>query len=220
MNKAILDITPELLLRAYAVGVFPMAEDASASELLWFDPVERGVLPLNGLHISRSLRKIVRGGVFTVTVNQAFERIIDLCAEPAGDRPRTWINGQIRDLYCRLHRMGFVHSVECWQGEVLCGGLYGVALGGAFFGESMVSRRPNASKVALVHLVARLRAGRFTLLDTQFVTDHLRRMGASEVPRAVYKSQLAAALKMPGNFYPPDIDAELHSLLSAAEGAD
>ncbi len=218
MSKGILHITPELLLRAYAVGVFPMAEDASATELLWFDPVNRGILPLDGLHISRSLRKVIRAGVFQVTVNQAFGEIIDLCASPAPDRPRTWINPEIRDLYCRLHRMGFVHSVECWQGEELCGGLYGVALGGGFFGESMVSRKPDASKVALVHLVARLRAGGFSLLDTQFVTDHLRRMGACEIPRAVYKDRLAVALKKPGNFYPDRLEAELQALLSRSEG--
>ncbi|WP_445679482.1 leucyl/phenylalanyl-tRNA--protein transferase [Radicibacter daui] len=209
-----LEITPELLIKAYAIGVFPMAEDATATELLWFDPLMRGVLPLDGLHIPRSLRKTVRQQVFDVSVDRDFDGLIRLCAESAPDRPRTWINAQILDLFGTLHRQGYAHSVEVRLEGQLVGGLYGVALGGAFYGESMVSRVADASKVALVHLVARLRAGGFTLLDTQFVTDHLSRLGAIEIPREEYKARLAEALRHRADFYCAGVEEELASLLT------
>jgi leucyl/phenylalanyl-tRNA--protein transferase len=194
-------LTPRQLLQAYAMGVFPMAQHADDPRLYWVDPEERGILPLNGFHIPRSLRKSVRNGGFAVTCDTAFERVMQLCAEPAPDRPETWINGQILQLYCELHRMGHCHSVEVWKDGLLAGGLYGLALGGAFFGESMFSRVTDASKVALVHLVARLNKGGFQLLDTQFVTEHLSRFGAIEIPRDDYQRLLTKALKAPAAFH-------------------
>jgi leucyl/phenylalanyl-tRNA---protein transferase len=167
------------------------------------------------MHIPRSLKKTVRQHLFEVTVDRDFDGLMRLCAQSAPDRPRTWINGQILDLFGTLHRQGYAHSVEVRQGGELVGGLYGVALGSAFYGESMVSRVPDASKVALVHLVARLRAGGFTLLDTQFVTEHLSRFGAIEIPRDEYKAKLAEALRHPADFYGAGgVEAELDSLLT------
>lgn len=188
------ELDPELVLRAYAMGVFPMADHRDAATVYWVEPKLRGVLPLDGFHLSRSLRKTIVADRFRVTADQAFEQIIALCAESATDRPDTWINGPIERVFVDLHRRGFAHSIECWDGDRLVGGLYGLALGRAFFGESMVSRARDASKVAIAWLVARLRAGGFTLLDCQFQTDHLASLGAVEVPRDTYVALLGAAL--------------------------
>lgn len=187
-------LDPVTILRAYAMGVFPMADHRDAQSVYWVEPKLRGVLPLDGFHLSRSLRKTLVSGQFRVTADTAFARIIALCAESATDRPDTWINGAIERAFIELHQRGFAHSVEVWEGERLVGGLYGLALGRAFFGESMVSRARDASKVALAWLVARLRVGGFTLLDCQFITDHLASMGAIEIPRDDYMGLLGAAL--------------------------
>src|SRR5215813_12713900 len=194
------EITPEVLLRAYACGIFPMAESADDPTLFWVEPEIRGVIPLEGFRISSRLARTVRSDIFTVTVDTAFKAVIAGCAAPAEGREDTWINNRIRDLYGGLHRLGHCHSVEVWQNGDLVGGLYGVNLGRAFFGESMFHRERDASKVALVHLVARLKAGGFKLLDTQFVTDHLRTFGAIEVPRRQYHRLLEAALTGEGDF--------------------
>lgn len=188
-------LTPEILLRAYACGVFPMARSRTDGQLYWVDPQERGVLPLDAFHASRSLLKTVRQDLFEVRIDTAFAEVLDGCAELTGDRPETWINDQIITLFTQLHHMGLAHSIECWQEGSLVGGLYGLALGRAFFGESMFSRRTDASKVALCHLVARLRRGGFTLLDTQFVTEHLSHFGTLEIPKADYIVQLGQALR-------------------------
>lgn len=188
------ELDPQTLLRAYASGIFPMADDRDAPGIYWVEPKLRGILPLDGFHLSRSLRKLVASDRYRVTADRAFEDIIRLCAESASDRPETWINGTIEQAFVRLHEMGLAHSVEVWDGQRLAGGLYGLALGQAFFGESMVSRAPSASKVALAWLVARLRVGGFKLLDCQFLTDHLATMGAVEVPRKTYSALLAGAL--------------------------
>ena len=205
-------ITARLLLEAYGSGIFPMAEHADATEIFWVDPKLRGVLPLEGLHVSRSLRKKIRQGGFSVRINRCFIDVVHACAE----REETWINTQILALYNDLHRTGYAHSVEVWEDDALIGGLYGVALGGAFFGESMFSRAPDASKIALVYLVARLRVGGFRLLDTQFVTDHLARLGAVEVTRATYHALLDDALRAPADFWRMPADAEAQSVLQAS----
>ncbi len=203
------EITPALLLRAYASGVFPMAESADAAETFWVDPKRRGILPLDALHVSRSLRRTLTRGGFEIRVDTAFGAVVDACA----DRPETWINADIKGLYRALNRMGRAHSVEVWMEDELAGGLYGVALGGAFFGESMFSRRPDASKIALVALVARLRAGGFRLLDTQFVTDHLARLGAIEISRQAYHERLREAINRPADFQALPRDASPQRLL-------
>jgi leucyl/phenylalanyl-tRNA--protein transferase len=210
-------LTPDLLLRAYAAGIFPMAEDADDPEVFWVDPDERGVLPLDAFHLSHRLRRTVRQDLFEIRCDDAFEAVMRGCAEPRPERPRTWINDEIVRLYTALFRLGFAHCVESWHGGELVGGLYGVALGGAFFGESMFSRVSDASKVALAHLVARLRLGRFRLLDTQFVTHHLRQFGAQEIPRALYRRQLAAALAADAHFPAGRLDgAAVLSLLQSS----
>jgi leucyl/phenylalanyl-tRNA--protein transferase len=188
-------ITPEILLRAYAAGMFPMAESADDPEIFWVQPRLRGIIPLDEFHISKSLAKRIRQQPFDVRVNTAFDTVMERCAEATGDRPSTWINPLILTLYKELHRMGYTHSVETWEGDELVGGLYGVALGTAFFGESMFSRRTDASKICLVHLVERLKERGFTLLDTQFTTDHLKSFGAIDVPRKAYEKLLAAAMQ-------------------------
>jgi leucyl/phenylalanyl-tRNA--protein transferase len=193
-------LTPELLLQAYAAGIFPMAESATERELFWVDPVRRGILPLDRFHVPSRLRRTVRSGRFVIRCNSAFEAVMRGCAESTSDRPQTWINDEIIALYTALFRRGVAHCVECWADGVLAGGLYGVQLGAAFFGESMFSRVTDASKVALVHLVARLRHGGFQLLDTQFVTEHLQRFGAIEIPRREYHARLAAALRNEAHF--------------------
>jgi len=193
-------LTPKLLLHAYAAGLFPMAESAEDPELFWVDPDPRGVLPLENFHLPRRLKRTLRSGLYEVRVDTAFEAVMRGCAEPTAIRPKTWINEEILRLYGALFDRGLAHSVEAWTGDELMGGLYGVALGGAFFGESMFSRGRDASKVALVHLVARLIAGGFRLLDTQFVTEHLERFGAIAISRAEYHRQLEQALTINAEF--------------------
>ncbi len=194
-------ITPQVLLKAYACGLFPMAESADDPTLYWIEPDQRGVIPLDTFHVPRSLTKTIRKGTFEVRVDTDFDGVISGCAELTSERRETWINQPIRDLYGDLFKMGFCHTVECWKDGALMGGLYGIHIGGAFFGESMFSRIPDASKVALVHLRDRLVAGGFTLLDTQFVTDHLRKFGAHEVPRAEYNELLQSALQVDSDFF-------------------
>lgn len=193
-------LTPAVLRAAYARGIFPMAESADDPTLAWYDPDPRGVIPLDGFHVPDSLAKRMRRGDFTLQADGDFEGVIRACAQTTPSRRTTWINEEIIAAYCALHREGLAHSVECRLDGKLVGGLYGVALGGAFFGESMFSRARDASKVALVDLVARLRRGGFTLLDTQFVTPHLARFGAVEIPRATYRKSLARALATPARF--------------------
>ncbi|MBO0663736.1 leucyl/phenylalanyl-tRNA--protein transferase [Jiella sp. MQZ9-1] len=197
-----LTVTPELLLKAYASGIFPMAEAVDDPQIFWVDPTDRGVLPLDGFHLPRSLKKVIRRDRFTIRVDTAFAAVVDGCAEAAPGRENTWINGQIRDLYIALHREGFAHSVEAYDSERLVGGLYGVAINGAFFGESMFSRQTDASKVALAFLCERLIRGGYTLLDTQFITDHLARFGAIEIERKTYHVLLQEALAVAATFYP------------------
>lgn len=200
-DAASLEITPEVLLRAYACGIFPMSESADDPTIFWVEPEQRGVIPLDGFRVSSRLARTVRSDIFRVTVNTAFKQTIAGCAEPQPGRDDTWINGRIRDLYTALHGIGHAHSVEVWDGDDLVGGLYGVSLGRAFFGESMFHRARDASKVALVHLVARLIAGGFVLLDTQYVTEHLRTFGATEVPQRRYRVMLDEALAGIGDFF-------------------
>jgi len=193
-------ITPEVLLRAYACGIFPMAESADDPTLFWVEPEMRGVIPLDGFRVSSRLARTVRSGAFTVTVDTAFKAVIANCAAPQPGRDDTWINTRIRDLYIGLHELGHGHCVEVWQNDELVGGLYGVSLGGAFFGESMFHHVRDASKVALVHLVARLIGGGFVLLDAQYVTEHLRSFGAVEIPRRRYRTLLDNAIKGEADF--------------------
>lgn len=193
-------ITPQLLLRAYSIGLFPMAEDAADDDLFWVDPEKRAVFPLDQFIVSHSLAKTVRSDRFEVRVDVDFDAVIDGCAASAPEREKTWINGEIRRLYRELFDMGFVHTVECRRDGALVGGLYGVALRGAFFGESMFHRERDASKVALTHLVARLRVGGFHLLDTQFMTSHLASLGAIEISRETYHRALEQALVVHADF--------------------
>ncbi|MEN0073204.1 MAG: leucyl/phenylalanyl-tRNA--protein transferase [Paracraurococcus sp.] len=195
MSRRQIDITPDLMLRAYRAGLFPMAESRRGDRLYWLDPERRGVIPLDaGFHMPRRLLRTVLSGPYRVTADADFAAAIAGCAAPAPGREDTWINPEIEFLFLALHRQGHAHSIEVWQEDALIGGLYGVVLGGAFFGESMFSRARDASKVALVHLVARLRLGGFTLLDSQFLTEHLAQFGAHEIPRAEYKRRLAHAV--------------------------
>ncbi len=212
-------LTADLLLRAYRLGLFPMAESRGSRALHWLDPEARGILPLDQFHLPRSLLKTLRGGKFVVTADQAFAATIAACAAARANRPDTWINAEIERLFIELHQLGFAHSVETWVDGELVGGLYGASLGGAFFGESMFSTCTDASKVALVHLVARLRLGGFTLLDTQFITAHLERFGTREISRADYHTLLAGAVEAPARF-PASPDAavlarEIESLRTA-----
>jgi len=190
------------LLNLYANGVFPMAEARDSDDVFIVNPEVRGIIPLDGLKISKSLAKVVRAGVFDVRVNTAFSDVVSACAASTPGREDTWINPGIEYLYAELHKMGRAHSVECWQNNELVGGLYGVHLGGAFFGESMFSQRTDASKVALVHLIGRLNAGGFKLLDTQFITPHLLTLGAVEISRDEYQMRLKNALALGGEFEP------------------
>lgn len=203
------EITPDVLLRAYACGIFPMAENAQDPSLFWVEPEFRGIIPLEGFRVASRLARTVRSNRFSVTVDTAFDHVISECAAPQPDREDTWINRRIRELYGALHRMGHCHSVEVWENGALTGGLYGVSLGRAFFGESMFHRARDASKVALVHLVARLVAGGYVLLDTQYVTDHLRTFGAVEVPRLRYRRMLDVAIQGHGNFAALPLDRPL-----------
>ena len=195
MSRRTIEVTPELMLRAYRVGLFPMAETRRGQRLYWLDPEQRGILPLDTFHMPRRLMRTVLSGAYEVTANAAFGAVIAGCAASAPGREDTWINTDIERLFQELHRQGHAHSVECWREGVLVGGLYGVSLGGVFFGESMFSKARDASKVALVHLVARMRLGGYVLLDTQFVTSHLAQFGAVEVPRDTYKAMLASAVQ-------------------------
>ena len=189
-----LQLTPDILVRAYAAGVFPMAESADDPELFWVDPRRRGILPLDAFHVPRRLRRVVRRRIFEIRCDSAFEEVIRACGEASEKRPNTWINDEIVRLYTALFSRGAAHTVECWRNGKVVGGLYGVSLGAVFFGESMFSRENDASKVALVHLVARLRLGGFRLLDTQFLTPHLARFGGIEISRTRYHRLLAGAL--------------------------
>lgn len=189
-----IDITPEILLKAYAAGIFPMAEDAQDTTLFWVEPRERGIIPLSGFHVPKRLARTIRADRFQVFVDRDFEAVIDGCAAPGFDRQKTWISARIRSLYGELFDLGHCHTVEVYEHGHLVGGLYGVKLGSAFFGESMFHTVRDASKVALVYLAARLRRGGFTLLDTQFVTEHLAQFGAIEIPRRDYKALLRQAL--------------------------
>ncbi|MEX3008821.1 leucyl/phenylalanyl-tRNA--protein transferase [Hoeflea sp. TYP-13] len=189
-----LNITPQLLLKAYSCGLFPMAESADDPEVFWVEPEVRGVIPLELFHIPKSLAKTCRQNRFDIRFDSAFSAVIDGCAEPGPGRNKTWINRTIRRLYIQLHELGHAHSVEAWRDDELVGGLYGVSLRGAFFGESMFSRERDASKVCLVHLVRRLRQRGYVLLDTQFTTDHLKRFGAVDIPKETYDSLLNEAM--------------------------
>ncbi len=200
MRRRKIQLTPEILLAAYAAGVFPMAELADDPELFWVDPHHRGILPLDAFHVPRRLRRVLRQDRFAVSCDTAFEAVIRGCAKASETRPNTWINEEIVRLYSELCGRGAAHSVECWRDGILVGGLYGVSIGAAFFGESMFSRETDASKVALVHLVARLRAGGYRLLDTQFLTPHLARFGGIEISRARYHRLLASALAYRASF--------------------
>ncbi len=205
-ESSVIEITPEVLLKAYACGIFPMAESAEDPALYWIEPELRGIIPLDRFHLPARLARTVRSDRFTVTVDRDFDAVLDGCAEPQPGRPRTWINARIRTLYRKLHERRHCHSLEVYDGTTLVGGLYGVTLGRAYFGESMFHRARDASKVALVHLIARLKAGGFRLCDTQFITDHLRMFGAVEVPKRQYHKLLEASLAGDGNFAALPID--------------
>jgi len=194
IDDVMIEITPQVLLKAYACGIFPMAESADDNALYWIEPERRGILPLDDVHIPKSLARTVRRGGFEVKIDNDFEGVIEGCAAPRAGRRSTWINGRIRSLYRDLFALGHCHTVEVWEDGELVGGLYGVHLGRAFFGESMFSRSRDASKIALVYLIARLKYGGFTLLDTQFVTGHLSRFGAIEVSRQRFQRLLEGAL--------------------------
>ena len=203
-------LDPETLLQAYAMGIFPMAEGREDPEIHWVDPRRRGVMPLDGFHLSRSLARLMRQTAYTVTVDQDFDGVVSACA----DRGETWISHRIQVLYGQLHRRGFAHSIEVRDNGALVGGVYGVPLGGAFFGESMFSRVTGASKIALAHAVHRLRAGGFILFDTQFLTPHLASLGAVEIPRAEYHRRLATALALPASFDPPGYSPSVSDVAS------
>jgi leucyl/phenylalanyl-tRNA---protein transferase len=210
-----LGLTADMLLHAYKLGIFPMAASADDPEIFWVDPDWRGILPLDSFHVPRRLRRTLRGEAFEIRCNTAFEAVIRSCAAPTSDRPKTWINEEIVRIYTELFRHGKAHSVETWVKGELVGGLYGVNLGAAFFGESMFSRVRDASKVALVHLVARLYSGGFTLLDTQFVTEHLQTFGAIEIPRKEYQTRLAAALQSAA-YFPAELPTDPLSVLQSS----
>ncbi len=201
MALEMIDLSPELLLCAYASGVFPMAEDRHDPAIQWIDPHRRGIIPLDSYHVPRSLKKVMNRGRFEIRSDSAFAQVIETCAQSRPDRPRTWLNDQLIEQYCALHEQRFAHSVECWIDDRLVGGLYGVSLGGAFFGESMFSRERDASKVALIDLIERLNRGGYILLDVQFVTDHLKRFGAIEIPREAYLRRLEEALRIDAVFH-------------------
>jgi leucyl/phenylalanyl-tRNA--protein transferase len=206
-ENAVIEITPEVLLKAYACGIFPMAESAEDPALYWIEPDMRGIIPLEGFHVPARLARTVRTTNFTVWVNRDFDGVINGCAEPKAERNRTWINARIRRIYRSLYEHGHCHSVEVYDGDTLVGGLYGVSLGRAFFGESMFHHARDASKIALVHLIARLRAGGYRLLDTQFVTDHLKIFGAVEVPKRRYHRMLEEAIAGEADFGALPLDA-------------
>jgi leucyl/phenylalanyl-tRNA--protein transferase len=194
-------LTADQILRAYALGVFPMARQHDDPKLYWVDPEKRGILPLKDFHLPRSLKKVLKRGLFEMKIDSAFEQVLDLCAQSTARRPETWINAEIVRLFIDLHHAGLAHSVESWQDGKLVGGLYGLSLGSAFFGESMFSRATDASKAALAYLAALMKKGGYTLLDTQFVTEHLAQFGAIEIPRRDYLRLLAQALDKPASFH-------------------
>lgn len=200
------DLTLDDVLYAYANGLFPMADGRNASGFFWYDPPQRGQLSIPALHIPRRLRRTLRADTYDIRTDTAFAAVIDGCAAAADNRPESWINAEIRAIFLALHEAGYAHSVECWQDGALAGGLYGLALGGAFMGESMFSVRRDASKVALVHLCARLWRGGFTILDTQYVNPHLEQFGIYEIPRAAYKKNLQQALMIDARFSWPGLD--------------
>ncbi len=210
-------ITPQVLLQAYAAGVFPMAESASDPALYWVEPDERGIIPLDDFHIPRSLRKRVRQKTYDIRIDTAFNRVIAECAARSDSRKETWINKRIITLYSQLHKMGCAHSVESWLDGELVGGLYGIRIGAAFFGESMFSRSTDASKVALVHLIARLKCGGFTLLDAQFVNPHLLQFGTRAIKKADYHKLLEPALEKDADFNIFQADADAGQVLSYAQ---
>lgn len=191
-----MSLSPELLMHGYSIGIFPMAEHRDDPDLFWVDPKFRGIIPLDGFHISRSLARRIRNCGFTITIDTDFMSVVDGCA----DRADTWINTELRDLYAQLHRSGHAHSLEVWEADRLVGGVYGVVLGAAFFGESMFSRRTDASKIALAYLVDRLRQTGFQLFDTQFLTAHLATLGAIEIPRSQYRQELDEAISASADF--------------------
>ncbi len=210
-----IELTPELLLRAYTIGIFPMAESAGSEELFWLDPEIRGIMPLDTFYVPRRLRRTVRRTPFRVSVDEAFGQVLMGCARPTPQRPKTWINDAIRDAYRELFDTGHAHSVEVWEDAELVGGLYGVSIGGAFFGESMFQTRTDASKIALIHLVGRLIAAGYKLLDTQFVTEHLSQFGAIEIPRSQYKALLETALSQDTDFQSPTTEEALDAILQS-----
>jgi leucyl/phenylalanyl-tRNA--protein transferase len=218
-DDIMIEITPQVLLKAYSCGIFPMAESADDPALYWIEPQHRGILPLDAVHVPRRLARTVRAGRLRVAIDTNFEGVIEGCAAQRSGRQSTWINGRIRSLYRDLFMLGHCHTVEVWDGERLAGGLYGVALGGAFFGESMFSYARDASKIALVHLAARLCHGGFSLLDTQFVTDHLRQFGTIEVDRDEFHRRLEAALRMKADFTRLGTDAEPSAVLDILKQA-
>jgi leucyl/phenylalanyl-tRNA--protein transferase len=213
-------ITPQILLKAYAAGIFPMAESAEDNALYWIEPEQRGIIPLDGLIVSRSLRKNVKRGIFSIRIDSAFPEVIAGCAAKYPGRGSTWINSRIRSLYGQLFKMGCCHTVEAWHDGQLVGGLYGVRIGGAFFGESMFSLMPDASKVALVHLVARLRVGGFSLLDAQFMNPHLARLGAVPLSRIEYHDLLEPALAAEADFFKFTQDRDPAVVLAKLRGSD
>ena len=201
-------ISPQLMLKGYAAGIFPMSESHKDPKFFWVNPKYRGIIPLNQYHIPRSLKKIIRRGIFKITFNKNFQSVVQLCAKKRPERQNTWINQPIKESVIKLHEMGFAHSIECWKDGTLAGGLYGISLGAAFFGESMFSDFSNASKVALVYLLAQLKMGNYRLLDTQFITDHLTQFGAIEISDNDYLEQLENALKFQSNFHSnPELSA-------------
>lgn len=217
-DDIMIEITPQVLLKAYSCGIFPMAESAYDSALYWIEPQHRGILPLDEVHVPRRLKRTIRSTDFEVRVDHEFDGIIEGCAASRPGRRSTWINTRIRQLYRELFELGHCHTVEVWDGSRLVGGLYGVALGGAFFGESMFSTERDVSKIALVHLCGRLIAGGFVLLDTQFVTDHLRQFGTIEVGRGEFQSRLEEALKVPADFHRLGPDVTPDEILSHIDG--
>ena len=220
-DDIMIEITPQVLLKAYSCGIFPMAESADDPALYWIEPQHRGILPLDSVHVPKRLQRTVRQGTLRVSIDTDYDGVIEGCAAERAGRRSTWINGRIRSLYRDLFRLGHCHTVEVWDGDRLVGGLYGVALGGVFFGESMFSYMRDASKIALVHLVGRLIGGGFTLLDTQFVTDHLRQFGTIEIDRDDFHRHLDVALKQPADFMRVLLDASgevILDLIAQAHG--
>ena len=219
-DDIMIEITPQVLLKAYSCGIFPMAESSSDPALYWIEPQHRGILPLDRVHVPRRLKRTIRSTAFEVRADCDFDSVIEGCAASRPGRRSTWINSRIRQLYRDLFDLGHCHTVEVWNGSRLVGGLYGVALGGAFFGESMFSLERDVSKIALVHLAGRLIAGGFVLLDTQFVTDHLRQFGTIEVGRGEFQVRLEEALKVPGDFYRLPAEATHEDILAQIDKVD